>query len=177
MSALAQVKRLIAEDFPPGRSPHRACRGVDQGQAEPMAECIARWAEACAEADAIMQRSDATSEEARTLHPPEPPGGAFGPFRSAQHQAEAAFWHRQTDAIDKAFGVRELEDATNHAHRVAARIADDILTMQPATLAEAALKYGVLLKHCGDGKGGIDTAAPFHAFLADLERLAQPTAH
>lgn len=82
-------------------------------------------------------------------------------------------WEAQCEAISSSFGVPGLEGTVNTAFWAAASIAEKIAARTPSTAQEAAYKFGVLLKHYGNGTGGFDDPAPIRAFLADLEHLAE----
>ena len=92
-------------------------------------------------------------------------------------------WRTACDAIDAAFRVAELEDEVKRLFDVSRVTAERLAAMEPRTLQEAVVKYGILLAAYGtpgrtEGKQSqpdIYNAAPFFAFMQDLERLAELT--
>jgi hypothetical protein len=132
-----------------------------------------QWARALAAAEAVDERLAAAETAASKLYPP-PWSRAFGREGDAQDLAAArSHWEAQVLAINTAFGVPALNQEANLAFRAAATIADRILATHPATVADAAFKFQVVLARCGDGQGRIEDAAPVLAFLEDLQNLAE----
>ncbi len=83
-------------------------------------------------------------------------------------------WTAQKAAIDSSFGIPGLDDAVHQAEARMDDAADRIVEMSPATIQEAAAKYGVLLAHyASDGDEQIVSApVVFFRFMRDLQSLA-----
>lgn len=176
MPAAARVERLIieAEIFEPTTAEGREARGARTSeQATAITALAAEWLAAQALAATEEARLDAISSEAYKLYLPHPPAGRYGPFLWHRDQEAANNWWRQAEGVDALAGLPVAEKAWDHAVIAAQLIADKIVAIRPATVSEAALKYGVLIERYGDGQGGFDDPAPVRAFLADLEHLAE----
>jgi hypothetical protein len=157
---------------------HDEASGVAQSAGEPgsavhttIETLVADWRAAYAQAEAEDRRLDQTQTAANRLHPKRPFDWRYQP-RFGWEQDALKLWEEQIAAIDSSFGIPGLDEATNAAWRTAGAIAAQILALQPATAAEAKLKFEVILERTLDERGHIDDARPVVAFLADLERLA-----
>jgi hypothetical protein len=84
-------------------------------------------------------------------------------------------WVAQKDAIDRSFGLPELDAAWERMKDAEDAVADRVVALKPSTVQEAAIKYGVLLAAFAS-RDREDITAPivFFQFLADLEHLANP---
>ena len=97
--------------------------------------------------------------------------GASAASESPYQDAYRA-WLQRCAEVDTAFEVPRLEERMDAAARISNHLARAVVDRRPATIGEAAAKYGVMLKYFGDGHGGVDDPTPFRLFLEDLERLA-----
>lgn len=169
MPAAARLVIEAAED-------HDDTPQTPRRRAETITTLTAEWVEALKVANAEDDRLTVAETAASKLYPPMPRGPRSWEGRdvvTAELAAARTLWEAQVRAIGSAFGVPALDQAANLAFKAAAQIAAKILAMRPTSAAEAALKFGVLLERCGDGRGGIDEPAPVRAFLDDLQHLAE----
>jgi hypothetical protein len=144
--------------------------------AQTITTLTAEWVEALKVANAEDDRLTVAETAATKIYPPMPRGSRSWEGRevvTAELAAARTLWEAQVRAINTAYGVPALDQAANLAFKAAARIAAKILAMRPTSAAEAALKFGVILERCGDGRGGIDEPGPVRAFLDDLQHLAE----
>ncbi len=161
----AAVRRVAAMDTKPSST-----RSRDPGPT--ISSLSPLWIEAFAAALAIDARLIDAFTRAGLLYPPHPCPVWNRNESAAAHDARK-HWEAQTAAIDRAFGVPPLDKAADRAYGVAQRIGDQILALHPRTGAEAAMKFGIVMLRVDDGKGRVDDPKPVHAFMADLEHLAE----
>jgi len=92
-------------------------------------------------------------------------------WERAQGAADAAL--QQLQAIEREGGdASSLMMMFDQASGTADDIADRIASLRAISLEEAAAKFRILLRRCGDGHGGFDSPEPIFAYLGDLEQLA-----
>lgn len=188
MHQLADVKRILAEDLPHPADSRDGWPATPSGEGA-LPHLVGLWVKAHERALEIFHELEQAETDAAQLYPPRPAEAIlhrhpdrqpWEPSRAwlVQHRLERAVvaydrWQAQIAAVDAAHDVPALSGRTEVAWSAVNAIAAEILEARPTDAAEAALKFGVLLKHCGDGRGGIDDAAPVFAFLKDLEHLAR----
>ncbi|MDO8379214.1 hypothetical protein [Phenylobacterium sp.] len=119
----------------------------------------------------LLDREDCArlDENARNLTWPRPD--------ASPRVAAYDLWHEQAAAIESSFGVPGLDAAADRAQRAANCVAELALAIRPATAAEAALKFRILLAHYADGRGGFDQPEKVQSFQADLDHLAEISHH
>ncbi len=153
-----------------------------------------------AESDAQGARVRAAAEAASALYPdlpasirnPQRPGQPLERIQLQQMDESAkrqtwpapegsprveAFdhWVAQIDAIDRSFGLLELDATWEKINDAEDAVADRVVALKPRTVQEAAIKYGVLLAAFGSSdREEITAPIVFFNFLADLEHLANP---
>lgn len=146
---------------------------VAGGRPEPrpsIAELAAQWDDAQGVAADKGEQLDRAGLAAAALYPAEPWARPGGPW--AQSIAEKELRCRQIEAIDVSFDVPRLEAAYTLALRRAERLAAAICATPAVTVADAAIKFRVLVEQFGESWGRIGEPHPLRGFLADLEALA-----
>jgi len=161
-----------------------------------LAQLAHRWEALNRDAQEAWSRLEAASSAAERIVPPFPPNCVDHrgflmdrPDLVRMDEAErreprpssagsprvAAYdlWNEQHDAIASSFGIPGLEEAADRAQVAANRLAEAIMTMRPASAAEAAIKFRIVRIRFENGQGGFDQPDKIHNFQADLDHLAE----